>query len=213
MTTTTIVLIRHGQTDWNLSGRWQGHTDIALNDTGRSQASALARRLASWPIAAIYSSDLRRAHQTASVLAHELGLSLELDAAWRERYGGDFQGMTFEELDRRHPEALHAMRQRGEAPPGGESNLDVARRVVEAFDEVVERHPGQMVAVVTHGGAMRALIGYVVGLPLGQSPRVSVSGNTGISLIEVNQWGPRLTLLNDTAHLHPDGDRLSPNLG
>jgi probable phosphoglycerate mutase len=213
MTTTIIVLIRHGQTDWNLSGRWQGHTDIALNDTGRSQASDLARRLASWPIAAIYSSDLRRAHQTASILARELGLSLKLDAAWRERNGGDFQGMTFEELDRRHPEALQAMRQRGEAPPGGESNLDVAGRVVAAFDQIVARHPGQMVAVVSHGGAMRALIGYVVGLPLGQSPRVSVSGNTGISLIEVNQWGTRLTLLNDTTHLHSDTAGFPADLG
>lgn len=211
--TTTIVLIRHAQTDWNLSGRWQGHTDIALNDTGRSQAGALARRLASWPITAVYSSDLRRAHQTALIVAQELALSPELDAAWRERYGGDFQGLTFEELDHHHPEALRAMRQKGEAPPGGESNLDVARRVVAAFDEVVERHPGQMVAVVSHGGAMRALIGYVVGLPLGQSPRVSVSGNTGISLIEVNQWGPRLTLLNDTTHLHHNGEGLSPDLG
>ena len=89
---TTIILIRHGLTDWNEEGRWQGNEDIPLNTTGIAQAQALGRRLASWPIESLYSSDLRRAAQTAAILGEAVDLQPIHDPSWRERDVGAFQG-------------------------------------------------------------------------------------------------------------------------
>jgi probable phosphoglycerate mutase len=97
--TTTILLVRHGQTDWNLAHRWQGHVDIPLNETGRRQARLLARRLETLPIKAIYTSDLIRASETANIVAEPLGILPIPDPALRERNGGKFQSLTFDELE------------------------------------------------------------------------------------------------------------------
>ena len=198
---TSLLLIRHGQTDWNIAGKWQGHTDIPLNDTGFSQSRLLADRLSSWPISAIYSSDLKRAAKTARIIADQLDLDPVLTATLRERHGGAFQGMTAEELQDRFPDELKTIQEDGGAPPGGESNLEVAQRILTTFDSIIENHRGVMVAVVSHGGALAIIIAYALGFPLGQRARISLRGNTGLSTIEFDGRGPRVTLLNDVNHL------------
>jgi broad specificity phosphatase PhoE len=198
---TIILFIRHGQTDWNLAHRWQGHTDIPLNDTGRAQAKALGSRLQSAPVSAIYSSDLLRAAQTAEELGEVLGLEPDFDPAWRERNGGAFEGLTIEELVSNHPKELNKLRNEGAAPPGGETRLELAVRLNNAFNEVVENHRGKTIAIVTHGGALTTLISYLLGFPLGERANIHVSGNTGLSIVEVDKNGTFLILLNDTSHL------------
>ncbi len=201
---TTVLLIRHGQTDWNKIGRWQGHTDIPLNDSGHQQARLLAHRLATWPISVIYTSDLKRAVQTADLLGTKLGLVPIKEPALRERNGGFFQGLTREELQARFGEEWRRVRQDGLAPPNGESDLDLAMRVEAAFQQMVSRHKGDMIAMISHGGALKVLISHILGLPLGQPAPFSLSGNTGLSIIKTNENGSILTLLNDVSHLEND---------
>jgi broad specificity phosphatase PhoE len=210
---TTIILIRHGETDWNVSGRWQGQKNLPLNDRGFAQARRLAERLRSWPIAAIYSSDLKRALQTAAVLGEALGIKPNIDAAWRERHGGAYEGRASKELrgsDARH---LANFRESDWAPPGGESNIEVANRVSAAFDEIVNLHSGKMVAVVSHGGAMHTLLSGILGLQPGERARLSVSLNTGFSIVEIGDRGPYLTRLNDCHHLGPDNSEQVMGIG
>ena len=201
---TTLLLIRHGQTDWNTAGKWQGHTDIPLNEAGIVQSRLLAERLSSWPISAIYSSDLQRAAQTAEIIASRLELVPVLASALRERHGGVFQGLTAAEMHNRFPEDLRSIQEDGGAPPGGESNLEVAQRIWETFDSIIENHRGEMAAVVSHGGALAIIVAYALGFPLGQRARISLRGNTGLSMIEFDGRGPRVTLLNDVNHLAAD---------
>jgi broad specificity phosphatase PhoE len=204
---TTILLIRHGQTDWNLARRAQGHIDIPLNEAGRRQSARLARRLAGWPVDAIYSSDLRRASETATILGRALNLTPRLDVAFRERNGGAFQGLTGDELARLYPEAFQAFLEQGRTPPGGESNL-LARRATPALERLAAAHRGQTIALVTHGGTLRVLIAYLMGLPVGKKAPFKVSGNTGLTIAEVGEDRRYVTLLNDVCHLdHRDDNR------
>jgi broad specificity phosphatase PhoE len=201
MMNTTMLLIRHGQTDWNATRRSQGHIDIPLNGDGRRQSELLARRLASWPVGALYSSDLRRAGETAEIVGQALGLSPMFESALRERHGGVFQGHTTEELQELHPEALQAFVERGRNPPGGESNLDLARRATPALERIAAAHRGQTVALVTHGGTLRVMIAYILGLPVGRKAPFKVSGNTGLTIAEMSERHCYLKLLNDCCHL------------
>jgi broad specificity phosphatase PhoE len=200
--TTTILLIRHGQTDWNAQSRWQGHTDIPLNKTGQSQAQALARRLASWPIQAVYSSDLKRAAMTAVPLATSLNLQPILDPLWRERDVGDFGGLTSQEAKKRYPEVWTTMKNGLLSPPNGEDWRALRARAATAFERVAARHEGEMIAVVSHGGTLANVIAHVLGIPVDQYGRFRLSGNTGLSIVEILEGrSPHLTLLNDTSHL------------
>jgi broad specificity phosphatase PhoE len=199
--TTTILLIRHGQTDWNVARRWQGHWDEPLNRLGLAQAHALARRLATWPIRAIYSSDLARAAQTADILGRALDLEPIYDAAWRERHVGDFQGLTSEEAQAQFPHIWAEMARGIVNPPNGEHVLELHTRVTAAFERLVTGHEGQVIAVISHGGALGSVISHVLGIPPGKYGRFSLRGNTGLSIVEAGSHGPRLVLLNDTCHL------------
>ena len=138
---TTILLARHGETDWNRELRFQGHADQRLNETGRRQAGELAARLAPEPIVAIYASDLRRASETAEIVARELELPLQLDARLREIDVGSWQGRTRQELDG--------------AAWDGESYDRHRLRVVESLHDIARSHPGDRVLVVAHGGTLR----------------------------------------------------------
>jgi 2,3-bisphosphoglycerate-dependent phosphoglycerate mutase len=200
MTNTTILLVRHGQTDWNLTRRNQGHIDIPLNDAGRRQSELVAQRLASWPVSGLYSSDLLRSSQTAAIIGRRLGIEPVLQSALRERRGGIFEGYTFDELRQRHPEALQAFQEHGRAPEGAESNLALARRATPALERIVAAHPGEVVALVTHGGTLRVLMAYIMGLPVGRKAPFKVSGNCGLSIAEFAQRR-FITLLNDCCHL------------
>lgn len=206
MSKTTILLIRHGQTDWNLERRWQGHYDTPLNAQGREQARRLARRLAGWPIKAIYSSDLARAAETAGVLGERLGVEPVLDPVWRELHVGLFEGRTREEIREHFPEAWAQMSQGFVEAPEGESVADLYQRVVPCFERLVTEHAGEMVAIVSHGATLRTLIGHVLGTGSAHLPRVTLAGNTGLSIVEARPpLPPTITRLNDTAHLEVEG--------
>jgi uncharacterized phosphatase len=148
---TTIYLVRHGETDWNRQHRIQGSTDIPLNDTGRAQAEAAGRLLARRPATAVYASPLSRAFETAEIIASAVGLPAPAPApALVERRYGAAEGLTGDEIDRRYP---------GEAEvPGRETRDAVALRVIPAIVAIAERHPGESIVIVSHGGVIRTVV-------------------------------------------------------
>jgi broad specificity phosphatase PhoE len=162
---TTIHLARHGETDWNREPRWQGHADPPLNALGRQQARALAESLAGTRIAAVYSSDLLRASETAEIVAARLEVPLHLDAALRELDVGSWEGHTRAELEVHDAEAVARWEESGEHGwEGGESLREMAARVLEAIRSIAAEHVGEEVLVVSHGGPMRALKAFAAGL-------------------------------------------------
>lgn len=171
MSERTIYLVRHGETDWNRAGRFQGHTDIALNEVGIAQARAVAGRLAGHAIGAVAASDLRRAGETASILAEELGLAPPtIDAELRERSYGVFEGLTREECEARHPEIWRA--HPAVEPPGAEPRTLVAARMIRAVTRAA--YLAEAVAVVSHGGAIRAFLEATSGTRVPPIPNVAI---------------------------------------
>jgi broad specificity phosphatase PhoE len=146
---TTILLARHGETDWNRDLRFQGHADEPLNDSGRTQAERLADTLRDEQLAAVYTSDLRRASETAEIVATALGLPLAADPRLREIDVGSWQGRTRAEVDG--------------APWDGETYDDHRERAVAALVGIAADHPGDRVLVVTHGGTLRRIQEAAVG--------------------------------------------------
>jgi glucosyl-3-phosphoglycerate phosphatase len=156
-----LVLWRHGQTQWNVDGRFQGQSDIPLDSVGKEQAERSARLLAALQPAAIYSSDLIRATATAAPLARLTGLPVMLDKDLRERYGGLWEGLTDVEIRARYP-VEHAQW----LPPGGESSGTVADRAGAAMERIAEAlTPGALAVVVSHGAALRLGAARLLGLP------------------------------------------------
>jgi len=149
---TTILLARHGETDWNLNRRVQGHSDTPLNDTGRAQARALGEELAGERIAAVYSSHLVRAHETARAVAEPRGLGVTAIRDLRERHFGTWEGMTDDEIFARFdptPETSWG---------DGETREEMAGRVLDALRRIAATHPESRVLVVSHGGPLRAVL-------------------------------------------------------
>jgi broad specificity phosphatase PhoE len=165
---TTILFVRHGETDWNRERRVQGHSDTPLNDTGRAQARALSTRLAGEPIDAVYASDLARAHETARILAEPRGLQVTAVTDLRERHFGTWEGMTDDEVLTRFPEA--AAGARGD----GETWEAMSRRVLDALARIAEAHPRGRVLVVSHGGPLQALLRHCSGDGDGPIPNCHV---------------------------------------
>lgn len=150
---THLILIRHGETKWNVEGRWQGQADTPLNERGREQACQLARELSGVDIQAIYSSDLQRAMETAQPLALAAGLQIHTDVRLREINQGEWQGLRLNEIQARYAE-LYQRREQDPldiAPPGGESILQMQQRAFKVLDEILQQHAGETVAIVCHG--------------------------------------------------------------
>ncbi len=175
MSRTLITMVRHGQTEWNAQGRMQGHLDSPLTPLGRRQAQALAEALDPEAFAAIYSSDLGRALETARAIAGGHG-RIELEPGLRERHLGCFQGKTWQQLDREMPETVAAFRS-ADADweiPDGESVRQRYRRVVQAVEKIADRHTGRSVLLVTHGGAIDTMMRYVLDLEMACPRRYSL---------------------------------------
>jgi probable phosphoglycerate mutase len=156
-----IYLVRHGETDWNAAGRWQGHTDIPLNATGRVQADAVAEALSGAGLAGVVASDLSRARETANIIAARLSIGVAyLDADLRERTFGCFEGLTRMECERLHAEAWRAWLAERRAPPGGEAPETLTARVVAGVARAAEQvaRSDAPALIVTHGGSMRAIL-------------------------------------------------------
>jgi len=154
---TTILLARHGETDWNREGRFQGHADPPLNAAGRAQARELAERLASTQFDAVYSSDLARAHETAEIVAASHGVPVVVDAGLREVDVGSWSGLTRAEIAERFPEAEHH---------DGETREEHLARVLATVERIAHAHPGERVLIVSHGGSLRALRRHCTGEPV-----------------------------------------------
>jgi broad specificity phosphatase PhoE len=193
------VLWRHGQTMWNAEHRFQGQTDIPLDETGEAQAEYAAQRLATLRPTAIFASDLSRAQQTAAPLARLTGLPVTSDKALRERSGGDWEGLTDAEINERYPAERAAW-----DPPNGESTAAVADRMSAALTRVADTvEAGQLVVVVSHGGALRIGMERLLGLP---AEGISVLGplaNCSWSVLSVTSGHWRLLEYNATTLPEP----------
>jgi 2,3-bisphosphoglycerate-dependent phosphoglycerate mutase len=159
---TTIVLVRHGETNWNRERRYQGHADTPLNEDGRSQAAELAELLAAEQVTVLYTSPLRRARETAEIIAARLGLQLRTLEALREIDVGGWEGLTIDEVRGRYPERFE--RDWHSGWEDGETYHELEQRVVPALVKLGSKHDGAHLVGVTHAGPIRAAIAASLGL-------------------------------------------------
>ncbi|MGN6272891.1 MAG: histidine phosphatase family protein [Protaetiibacter sp.] len=182
---TELYLVRHGETDWNAARRIQGRTDIPLNEVGRVQARQAAELLARRRWDGVYTSPLGRAHETASIIAARLGFDGVTDVdALVERDYGEAEGMGFDEIEALYTEGVRA--------PGQETREQVAARVVPALLELAERHPGERLVIVSHGGAIRSVL--QTAEPDTRHPRIT---NASVHSFRVEDGALRLIAFDD----------------
>jgi len=165
-----LILIRHGQSEWNAIGRWQGQADPPLDETGRRQARQTARALRAQQLGALVSSDLLRARETAEIIAEATGLAVMLEPRLREVHLGDWQGLLSDDIRARWPEQMRLWLESPLAirPPNGESIHELATRVLAATDDIAARYPGQRVGVVAHELPIAILVTQASGILLEQ---------------------------------------------
>lgn len=202
---TRIIAIRHGETAWNVDTRIQGHLDIPLSANGRWQAERLADALRDEPIKAIYASDLARAWETAQYVGRSSGVEVTKEEALRERGFGIFEGKTFADIETLLPDQSMLWRKRDPdfAPDGGESLIALRSRVVGAVQRLAALHPGELIALVAHGGVMDVLYRAATRLHI-QAPRTWALGNTAINRLLWTPEGFTLVGWADTHHLDDD---------
>ncbi|MBK7317747.1 alpha-ribazole phosphatase [Candidatus Villigracilis affinis] len=196
-----LFLTRHGQTDWNIAGRYQGQSDTPLNETGLRQAEQIAKRLSSETIHAIYSSDLSRAANTAQSIADFHSLEIKKDSRWRELSFGDWEGLTYQEMSAHSPELFEAWMKDPLtiSTPNGETLAQLAERVKAAFDEIKEEHADQTVLVVAHSGSLQSLLAVTLGVDLNRYWQFRIS-QASLSEMNVYEDSVVLNLLNDVSH-------------
>lgn len=199
---TRLLLVRHGETQWNLDQRVQGHHDVPLTERGIEQAQRLAFWLSQEPIPAIYSSDLQRARVTAEVLAQGK-IPVTTDARFREGSFGLFEGLTTTEIRDRYPEEFRLWRESAveHRPPGGETLEDLQERCVAGARDALARHGGETLMIVAHGGPVRVLVCGLLGMEMRHYPQIRVE-NTAVTRIYYTPRGPILAALNEVGHLH-----------
>ena len=215
MEATRILAIRHGETAWNVDTRIQGQLDIGLNDTGRWQAQRTAHALAHEDIAAVYSSDLSRAFETAQTIANALSARSALQVVphlgLRERHFGHFQGKTWAEIETHWPDDARLWRQRDPAwsPVEGESLLQLRERIAQCVHELAHQHTGEQIVLVAHGGVMDVLYRLATGQST-QAPRTWHLGNAAINRLLWTPQGLSLVGWGDVSHFedadHHDGN-------
>jgi len=202
---TDLILVRHGQATHNLEGRWEGWGSTPLTDTGQRQAEAVAQRLAEWcpPILNLYTSPILRARQTAAAIAHHLGLEAIKHDGLREINFGQVSGMNLDEFRDTMPDLYDRWQDRSDTTfryPQGEQRLAFFQRVGEALDDILAQHAGDQVAVVAHGGTIRAGLAHL--FPDTMSDWWTYPLRTAsISHVRVNSGGNVLLSLSDSQHL------------
>jgi broad specificity phosphatase PhoE len=214
---TLLYLVRHAETAWNVERRFQGQLDVPLSSTGERQAVRVAGWFAAQPVrfSAIYSSDLRRAMDTAQTIAPGLGLMLTPSQELRELNCGTWQGLTVVEVEERFPGELQRWREDvcGYTLPGGESIPDVQRRMSGYMADVVSRHRGEAIIVVSHGASLSAYIAAINGWDLQETwdARRARMSNTGVTAVVISHTGypPRTLYFNSVAHLPGHADLAS----
>lgn len=206
MQATRIIAIRHGETAWNVDTRIQGQLDVELNDTGRWQARQTALALQDEDIAAIYASDLSRAFETARAIGAVAGLQPVPVPALRERHFGHFQTRTWAEIETQWPQQAQQWRTRVPdwSPQGGESLLTLRARISDAVHTLAQRHLGQQIVLVAHGGVMDVLYRLATGQEL-QAPRQWPLGNAAVNRLLWTPQGLSLVGWGDDRHLQSAG--------
>jgi probable phosphoglycerate mutase len=205
---TTILLIRHGETAWNAERRLQGHLDIALNAEGERQARLLAEALASEPIDIVAASDLQRARQTAQAVATLRGMPVLIEPGLRERCYGGFEGLLYSEIEQRFPAEFAAWQARDVdaiLPSGknrGESFRDFYTRATNAILGLARAHPGRTLAMVAHGGVLECAYRMAGKLPL-ETPRNFKIYNASINRFRIDDGELLLDSWGEVAHLRP----------
>ena len=199
-----ILLIRHGQTEWNLNGRYQGQSDVALSQKGIAQAQALAEYFPVEQLDAVYSSDLQRARVTAEIVAQKFHLPVQLEPAFRELSFGDWEGLTYEQIVEgwsdamanflKHPDKMQI--------PHGETFADVQKRAFNRFQELVREHEPQdhTLAIFAHGAVLRTLLTAILHMSLEYVWELR-QYNTAVNIVRYDDGWPTVELLNSTEHL------------
>jgi probable phosphoglycerate mutase len=183
---TRVLIVRHGETDWNSDRRWQGHADPPLNARGVAQARELAARLADVPLDGIYASDLQRAFDTAAAVADGRAVSVVAVPALREIDVGEWSGLTTAEIEERYPDGFARHVAGGDGWVDGEPHAEMSVRVTRAVAGLAAEHPGGTILCVLHGGTIRALLAKAEGLDLGEYRRTRRGPvNGGVSAISV----------------------------
>jgi probable phosphoglycerate mutase len=199
---TRFVVVRHGQTDWNVAMRIQGHGDSHLTQEGIAQAEAIAARLEDEPCDILVSSDLGRAHETAKRVAARNGKAIVLDPRMRERAFGVGEGMSYAELDAAYPGSF--IRTGTVDPdlvvPGGESRRQFHQRVCDAFEELAVKHSGRNLIVVAHGGVLSSLYRHIHGIGLESVHPIPIA-NASYNRLRHDGRSWAIEAWSDTAHL------------
>lgn len=199
---TRVIVVRHGQTEWNVEARIQGQGDSKLTAEGRAQARAIAARLAAQPFDVLVSSDLGRAAETARAIAERCRKPIVLDARLRERHFGVGEGMTYEEVDSAYPGAFARIRNVDPdfVIPGGESRRQLHERVVSAMDSIARTHDGKTIVVVTHGGVLATFFRHVHAIPLDVAHPIAIT-NASYNVLthDGSRWS--VETWSDNAHL------------
>lgn len=195
---TTLLLARHGETAWNSEQRWQGHADQPLNEAGRAQADELARALEGRLIDAVYASDLRRAYETATVVADRLGLAVTADPGLREVDVGSWSGLVHSEIEAADSDGFARWQAGGKGWQDGESYAQMGERVVAAVLEIAARHPGGTVLIVTHGGSIRACRATAAGISYDESRGSGIGSTENCGVVELGVADGRLAAAADS---------------
>jgi probable phosphoglycerate mutase len=201
MKETEIILIRHGETEWNSQKRMQGHSNSDLSSVGQAQIQALGQWMKNVPFDLIYSSDSLRAKQTAEAITQFSGHELQFDQRLREKNLGVFEGLTSEEARERHPEVFRLFKTAGSkyVIDEGESTQQLQDRALEIVNEIRIKHPEERVLLVTHGGFIRVVMKHSLGLSL-ETPTRFLIRNTGVfRLVWEDKW--LVSLMGGVSHL------------
>ena len=199
---TKVILTRHGITQWNIDKKYQGQSDTPLSKEGLEQAKKLAKRLSTEKIDAVYSSDLSRAQKTAECIASKHGLNVKTTPKLREILFGDWEGLTFAEIDGKWHKTFQDLFTNPDTIviPGGESFLEVQKRAYEAFLDIIKKHPDETVVIVSHGGTIGTIFCSILELNLKHIFSIR-QDNAAVNIIEYSNDRAFITLVNDNHHL------------
>ncbi len=198
-----IYLVRHGETEWNTLMKYQGQTDVPLSENGRKQAELIGKRLAGEKIQSIYASDLIRAYETANIISIHHDLRVKTVRELRELNFGAWEGLTQKELKEIFANETSEWwgNPLSTRIPGGETLGEMVERSVRAIKKIVEKHEGENVLVVTHGGVIRSIVGSVLEMDLNKYWRLRLD-NACLNIIDFPAWGKGILMLfNDCSHL------------
>ena len=201
-----LIVVRHGETEWNLEGRRQGHLDSPLTAKGIAQSEALAQRLANYSFSSLYSSDLGRAYQTAKLISDTTGHTILVDQRLRERNLGIFQGLKGDEIQQAYPGKLllHKTGDPDYIIPQGESSRQQAQRNISCLEEFAQKHTGKVIVIVTHGGVLNALFRHILSIPI-EAPRRFEFMNASINIFSCGKGTWMLQTWGEISHLQSVG--------